>query len=49
MMPSVPSLPTKIRVRSYPADDFFARPPVRTTAPSAVTTLRPTTFSRIVP
>lgn len=24
-MPNVPSLPTKIRVRSYPAEDFFAR------------------------
>ena len=37
MMASVPSLPTSSRVRSYPAEDLRARPPVRTTAPDART------------
>ena len=49
MMPSVPSEPTKSRVRSYPAADLRARPPVRTTWPSAVTTVSPSTASRMVP
>ena len=47
--PSVPSLPTKMRVRSYPALDFFARRAVRTIFPSPVTTVIDRTFSRIVP
>ena len=49
MTPSVPSDPTKRRVRSYPADDLRARPPVRMTRPSASTTVKPSTTSRIVP
>jgi hypothetical protein len=49
MMPSVPSLPTNSRVRSYPADDLRARVPVRTASPPAVTTSSDSTFSRIVP
>ena len=47
--PSVPSEPTNSRVRSYPAADFRARPPVFTMRPSAMTTVSPSTFSRIVP
>jgi hypothetical protein len=49
MTPSVPSDPTNNRVKSYPAADFRARVPVVTTRPSAITTVRPKTFSRIVP
>ena len=47
--PSVPSEPTKSRVRSYPAADLRARRAVRITRPSASTTVRASTFSRIVP
>jgi hypothetical protein len=47
--PSVPSEPTKSRVRSYPDADFRARVPVRMIRPSASTTVRPSTFSRMVP
>ena len=47
--PSVPSEPTRRPVRSYPADDFLARPPVRTTSPLASTATSETTLSRIVP
>ena len=36
-------------MRSYPADDFLARPPVRTTSPLASTTVSETTLSRMVP
>ena len=32
-----------------PAEDFLARVPVRITSPLAVTTSRPSTFSRMVP
>ena len=49
MMPSVPSAPTYSRVRSYPALDLRARPPVLMIRPSGVTTVNPSTFSRIVP
>ncbi|MGJ3626756.1 hypothetical protein AB5I41_07605 [Sphingomonas sp. MMS24-JH45] len=49
MMPSVPSLPTYSRVRSYPAADLRARRAVVTTFPSGVTTFRLSTASRIVP
>ncbi len=49
MTPSVPSLPTSSRVRSYPALLFFARVPVRTISPLARTTSSASTFSRIVP
>jgi len=48
-MPRVPSEPTRRRVRSYPADDFRARPPVRMIEPSAITASTAMTFSRIVP
>mmetsp|Transcript_28984 Transcript_28984/g.66570 ORF Transcript_28984/g.66570 Transcript_28984/m.66570 type:complete len:300 (-) Transcript_28984:73-972(-) len=47
--PSVPSEPTSRRVRSYPALDLRALPPVRITRPSASTAVVPSTFSRIVP
>ncbi len=47
--PRVPSEPTRRRVRSYPADDFLARPAVRTTSPFASTAVSETTLSRIVP
>ena len=47
--PSVPSDPTKSRVRSYPADDLRALVPVRIVRPSASTTVSPSTLSRIVP
>ena len=49
MTPSVPSEPTNSRVKSYPDDDFRARPPVWITRPSASTTVRPSTTSRMVP
>lgn len=35
MTPKVPSLPRKMRLMSYPADDFFARDRVHITRPSA--------------
>ena len=44
-----PSEPTNRCVRSYPAEDFLARVPVWITQPSARTTSRSSTFSRIVP
>src|SRR5215218_4929162 len=47
--PKVPSEPTKRLVRSYPAEDFIAIPPVRITVPSASTTSSPKTWSRITP
>jgi hypothetical protein len=34
MTPNVPSLPKKMRVMSYPADDFFARERVHMMRPS---------------
>ena len=49
MTPSVPSLPMNSRVRSYPVAALRTRPPVRTTRPSAITTVRPSTLSRMVP
>src|SRR5579872_5626340 len=49
MTPSVPSEPTKRRVRSYPAEDFFALVAVVIISPSAVTTFKATTLSFIVP
>mmetsp|Transcript_20776 Transcript_20776/g.53584 ORF Transcript_20776/g.53584 Transcript_20776/m.53584 type:complete len:205 (+) Transcript_20776:2041-2655(+) len=48
-MPSVPSAPTKIEVRSYPAELFFALCPVLTIVPSASTAVSDITFSRITP
>ena len=49
IIPSVPSLPIKSRVRSYPADDFLACVPVLIISPDAVTTVKAKTFSRMVP
>jgi len=49
MIPSVPSDPTKSRVRSYPAADLRVRVPVRNIDPSASTTVNPRTALRIVP
>ena len=40
MMPSVPSLPTNRRVRSYPVAFFNVFAPVRITSPLASTTSR---------
>ena len=48
-MPSVPSEPTKRRVRSYPAELLRARLPVRTMSPCGVTTVSASTLSFIVP
>ncbi len=47
--PSVPSEPMNNRVRSYPADDLRARPPVEISEPSGSTTFIDSTRSRIVP
>ena len=49
MSPRVPSLPTKRRVRSYPAALFLALLDVFTTSPLARTTFMLTTLSFIVP
>ncbi len=43
MIPSVPSLPTNSRVRSYPATPLTVRRPVRSTSPEASTTSSPST------
>ena len=49
IMPSVPSEPMNRCVKSKPAEDLRARVPVWMTRPSASTTSRSRTFSRIVP
>ncbi|CAB5002158.1 unannotated protein [freshwater metagenome] len=48
-MPSVPSLPTMRPARSYPATPFTVRRPSRVMRPSASTTSRPSTASRVTP
>ena len=46
---SVPSDPIRSPVRSYPADVFAARLPVRITRPSASTASSASVFARIFP
>ena len=43
MIPSVPSEPTSIRVRSYPATPFIVTTPVRTSSPVPRTASRAST------
>ncbi len=49
MMPKPPKPPISSLARSYPATFFTTRPPVLTTWPSPVTTVSPTTWSRMKP
>ena len=46
---SVPSLPTRSDVRSYPATSFRVLPPVTVTRPSAKTASRPSTHFPVTP
>jgi len=48
-IPRVPSLPTMSPARSYPATPLTVRRPNRETLPSASTTSRPSTASRVTP
>ena len=46
---SVPSLPTRSAVRSYPATPLMLRLPTRRISPVGTTTVSPSTYSRVTP